>query len=388
MAGIPSFDSFDTEVDGHRIGVFVSGADRLSALLAMIDGARASLRLFFYIFNDDPVGTQVQNALIAARQRGVKVWLLVDGFGTGERPDSLYRPLTDAGVVFARFYPRWGRRYLLRNHQKIVIADEAVVLVGGSNIAAHYYADDPAGASWHDLFVRIEGPAAKRLARYYDGLRRWMLAEPASLRGLVHILSRRSETAGLIRWLFNGPFRRLSPLTRSIKHDIDGATRVDMIQAYFAPSWGMMRKLGKVARRGGQFRLITAARSDNNTTISAARHCYARLLRGGAEIAEYLPQMLHMKLIVADNVVYVGSANFDMRSLFINAEIMVRIEDSALADKMRVLVSAHLPHCHPITREAHQARSSFFARARWLLAYFLVSTVDFTVTRRLTLRRD
>jgi cardiolipin synthase A/B len=388
MDGIPAFDSFEAQLEGHRLGVYVSGAARLSALLSMIDGAQASLRLFFYIFGDDAVSIRVQHALIAARGRGVKVWLLVDGFGTGNRPDSVYQPMVDAGIVFARFHPRWGRRYLLRNHQKIVIADEARALVGGSNVAVDYFTDDQSGASWHDLFLSVEGPSAQRLARYYDGLRRWMLDEPARLRGLVHILARRSEKTGTFRWLFNGPFRRLSPLTRSLKHDIDGATRVDMIQAYFSPSWGMMRKLGRVARRGGQFRLICAARSDNGTTIAAARHCYRRLLRYGSTIFEYTPQKLHMKLIIADNIVYIGSANFDMRSLFINAEIMLRIDDAGFADRMRVFVTAHVPHCDAITRDVHLARSTLFARARWLIGYFMVSTVDFTVTRRLSLRPD
>ncbi len=134
-------------------------------------------------------------------------------------------------------------------------------------------------------------------------------------------------------------------------------------------------------------RLISAARSDNLTTIFAARHCYRRLLRNRIQIYEYLPQMLHMKLIVADDIVYIGSANFDMRSLYINGEIMIRVEDAGFAEKMRGLVSAHIPYCDEITRAEHKARSTWFVRLRWLVAYFIVSTVDFTVTRMISLAR-
>ena len=214
-----------------------------------------------------------------------------------------------------------------------------------------------------------------------------MISPRPRLQGLIHLLSRRSDKSGLLRWLFNGPFRTISPLTRAIREDIGKAKRVDMIQAYFSPNWGTLRRLARVEQRGGEVRLITAARSDNITTVAAARHCYRRLLRNRIEIYEYLPQMLHMKLIVADDAVYIGSANFDMRSLYINGEVMIRVEDSGFAEKMRSLVSAHIPHCDEITREEHKARSSWFARMRWLIAYFVVSTVDFTVTRTISLRR-
>ena len=134
-------------------------------------------------------------------------------------------------------------------------------------------------------------------------------------------------------------------------------------------------------------RLISASRSDNFATVSAARHCYRRLLRNHVTIYEYQPQMLHVKLIVADNAVYIGSANFDMRSLYINGEIMLRIEDSAFAKRVTGLVDAHVPYCDEISRAEHQAHSTWVARLRWLLAYFVVSTVDFTVTRTISLRR-
>lgn len=387
MGQIPYFEPIEAEVDGHKLRLAISGKDRLALLLELIDGAQSTLRLFFYIFGNDGTAARVRAALVAARQRGVKVWLIVDGFGSANWPDQVFQPLIDAGVIFSRFNPRWGRGYLLRNHQKIVVADESRAIVGGSNVLDDYFADDPEGRSWHDLLLNIDGPAATRLAQYYDGLRRWTVSERPTLRMLLHLLSRRSDKSGLLRWLLNGPFSRLSPLTRSLRQDIATANRLDMVQAYFAPNWGMLRRLANVEKRGGEMRLISAARSDNMATVSAARHCYRRLLRNRIRIFEYRPQMLHVKLIVANDAVYIGSANFDMRSLYINGEIMIRIEDAGFADRMRELVSAHTPYCDEICLEEHKAQSTWFARLRWLLAYFVVSTVDFTVTRSISLRR-
>ncbi|WP_219893140.1 phospholipase D-like domain-containing protein [Aquisediminimonas profunda] len=387
MGNIPQFKQIDAEVDGHQLRLAISGQDRLDLLLETIGEAQSTLRLFFYIFGNDWTAVQVRAALIAARERGVKIWLMVDGFGSATWPDDVFKPLVDAGVYFARFNPRWGRRYLLRNHQKIVVADEARALVGGSNVLDPYFIDNPEGSGWHDLLLRIDGPAAARLARYFDGLRRWTASDRPTLRMLLHIMSRRSDKDGALRWLFNGPFSRLSPLTRSLRQDIATAKRLDMIQAYFAPNWGMLRRLANIERRGGKMRLISAARSDNFATVSAARHCYRRMLRNRVRIYEYQPQMLHVKLIVADNAVYIGSANFDMRSLYINGEIMLRIEDGAFAKRVTGLVDAHVPYCDEISRAEHQAQSTWLARLRWLLAYFVVSTVDFTVTRTISLRR-
>lgn len=387
MGQIPCFEPIEAEVDGHGLRLAISGKDRLALLLELIEGAQSTLRIFFYIFGDDGTAAQIRAALVAARRRGVKVWLIVDGFGSANWPDQAFQPLIDAGVIFSRFNPRWGRGYLLRNHQKIVVADESRAIVGGSNVLDDYFADDPEGGSWHDLLLRIDGPAATRLARYFDGLRRWTVSERPTLRMLLHLLSRRSDKSGPLRWLFNGPFSRLSPLTRSLRRDIAASNRLDMVQAYFAPNWGMLRRLADVERRGGEMRLISAARSDNMATVAAARHCYRRLLRSRIRIYEYRPQMLHVKLIVADDTVYIGSANFDMRSLYLNGEVMIRIEDAGFADRMRGLVSAHIPYCDEINREEHKARSTWFARLRWLLAYFVVTTVDFSVTRTIGLRR-
>ncbi len=388
MVRLPNFPQIRAEVAGHTLTVAVTGADRLSAVLRIIETAKSCLRLFFYIFGDDETSNIVREALIDARNRGVEVSLLIDGFGNGDRSDSAYAPLIEAGVVFARFHSAWGRRYLLRNHQKIVVADDQRALVGGSNIVGHYFADDPDGGSWHDLYVSIEGPAARRLALYHEALKSWMLGSRKSLRTLTQILTEHSDTSGPIRWMMGGPFQRLSPLTRAIKRDLHGTRRLDMIQAYFSPNWGMLRRLARTGvRKGGHARVITAARSDNSVTIAAARHCYRRLLRSGVEILEYQPQMLHMKLIVADEIVYIGSANFDMRSLYINAEIMVRIVDKAFADQMRKLIEAHVPYSEAITPQLHKSRSGLFARTKWLLSYFLVSSVDFTVSRGINLRR-
>jgi cardiolipin synthase len=161
-----------------------------------------------------------------------------------------------------------------------------------------------------------------------------------------------------------------------------GARRLDLVAAYFAPNRAMLRRISAIARRDGA-RLITAAKSDNGATVGAARYTYSRLLRSRVQIFEYQPTKLHTKLIVVGDVVHIGSANFDMRSLYLNLEVMLRIEDAGFAAMMRDFVDGEADDSLKITRAAHKKRLTWFNRLIWGLCYFVVATTDYNVTRRL-----
>lgn len=373
-------------VAGNRLVPLFDGPARLEALVALIEGAERSLRLLYYIYAADAAGTRVRDALVAALGRGVSITIILDGFGSSETSDAFLAPLRDAGADLCRFLPSLGRRYLLRNHQKLALADEARAIVGGFNVSDAYFGSDE--AAWRDLGLFVEGPAAARLAGYFDALAAWTRIPRAPIRLLRRALYRWSEPKGLVRWLLGGPARRLSPWVRTIKRDLRSARRLDMIAAYFAPNLAMLRRLERIARRGGTVRILTAAHSDNDTTVAAARHCYRRLLKAGVRIFEYQPARLHTKLFLIDNKVSIGSANFDMRSLYLNMELMLRIRDSAFSRRMSAYFEGELAQSHEITRASHRAASSLLHRLRWGLAYFLVAVVDYGVSRRLNIGAD
>ena len=154
-------------VDGNRLTLLDTGPRRLDALLALIDGARRSLRILYYIYADDESGRRVNAALARAAQRGVTVALIVDGFGSAA-DEAFFAPVEAAGVSVCRFAPRFGRRYLLRNHQKLALADAeelgaARIIIGGFNIEDDYFGT-PAERAWRDLGLLVEGAAAGRIA--------------------------------------------------------------------------------------------------------------------------------------------------------------------------------------------------------------------------------
>lgn len=370
-------------VDGNRLTFLPDGPERLDTLIALIDGAKQSLRLLYYMFLADAAGDHVRAAILAAIERGVDVALLVDGFGSASNPDDYFKQVGDKGGKFCRFHPSYGRRYLLRNHQKLALADaetkDCQVLIGGFNIADDYFA--PAGpTAWRDIGLIVAGPAAARLAPYFDQLMSWSRARKSTMRTLRHLIYSFSETSGKLQWQLGGPTAKLSPWGVSTCRDLVHSRDVEMIAAYFAPTFGMLRRIARVGQRG-RARVVTAARSDNTSTIAAARFTYKRLLRRGVDVFEYIPSKLHTKLVVMDDIVHVGSSNLDIRSLYLNMELMLRVDDPEFAKMMRSYFEGELAHCLAITPKLHRQRATILNRIRWAFSFFLVTSFDYGVTR-------
>jgi cardiolipin synthase len=372
-------------VAGNRLTPVFDGKDRLDALLGLIAGARESLRILYYIWDDDETGRAVRDAVAAAGARGVQVSLLVDGFGAMNASEAFFQPIVETQARFCRFVPRYGRRYLLRNHQKLALADGERALIGGFNISTAYFAAEDEGG-WRDLGLIIEGPQVAELVDYFDDLMEWAEPPDASFRGLRRLLREHSAAAGLLRWLFGGPSRRLNPWARTIKHDMERSRQLDMIICYFAPNPAMLRRIEAIDRRG-RSRIVTPAKSDWFAAMGSARHFHSRLLRRGVEVWEYERTRLHTKLIILDDVVFIGSSNFDMRSLYLNLELMLRIEDAEFAASMRAYFEKELEASRRITLEVHRKRRTWPNRIRWFFHYFVLAVVDYNLARRLNFGR-
>jgi len=374
-------------VDGNRLRMLVNGPERLETLVALIDEAQATLRMLYYIYVDDRAGEAVRAALIRAAERGVRVSLIVDGLGSEHAEQRhFFDPMRAAGVTVCRFVPRWGRRYLLRNHQKLALADgeradTARAIIGGFNVEDGYFGT-PAEQAWRDLGLLIEGDAAHRITGYFDSLSRWAKQPKPPLRSLRRALSSWSEPQGTVRWLFGGPTRRLSPWARAVKRDMDKAQEIGLIAAYFAPNPGMLKRLDRAGMRG-RVRIVLASKNDHGAAIWASRFTYAGLLRKRVEIYEYQPTKLHTKLFLIDDVVYIGSANYDVRSLFLNLEMMLRIDDAGFAAHVRAYFDGEVADSEAITPEIYASRSGWWTRTKQAAAFFVMTVLDYNVTRRL-----
>ncbi len=385
VSTLPSLPGAPFTVADHAIRLLHAPDDRLQAMLILIDSAQQSIALSIYMFHNDTSGSEVRDALVRAAERGVAVDVLIDSFGSAEVADSFFRPIADAGGQYHYFSSRWRLSYVIRNHQKLLIIDDRHALVGGYNITDQYFGRR-GPESWEDLGVTLSGPEVARMGAYLRELIALSADGGMRLLALRRLIRSWHAGSGPIQWLVGGPTNRLSPWALSLKRDLQSAQRADLVAAYFSPSQTILRRIAGVPKRGGVLRLILAGRTDNGATIGAARILYGYLLKRNVQIAEYQPQLLHTKLLVIDDAVYIGSANLDVRSLFINKEVMLRIVDPAFAAHMRAHVNAMDSDSIQQDDEIHRARLGWLSRLRWSMAYLLVNTIDFNIGRRIRFR--
>jgi cardiolipin synthase len=357
-----------------------AGQDVFPAMLAEIEASQSSVRLEVYIFSPDRLGIEFREALVRAALRKVKVQVLVDALGSSRLPADFWRTLTEAGGEAKQFNPLALKRLGIRNHRKLLVCDERVAFVGGFNIAPEYEGDGVV-SGWCDLGVRLTGTLVPELAHAFDGM--FARAELKHKRFLPLYLPGgkkrlRMENQQL---LLSGPGRGWNPIKRSLRIDMAKARDVRIIAAYFLPTWRIRRDLIRIARRGGNVELILPAKSDVLISQLAARSLYRRLLKAGVRIYEYQPQILHAKLVIIDDTVYVGSANLDQRSLNINYELVVRFQQSAWASEARKHFLERREHSREITKEAWRETCSLWQRFKQRWAYFLLVRIDPFIAR-------
>ncbi len=363
------------ETDGHSFRWLINGQRVYAAMLERIACARSELVLEFYICKPGHVAERFRSALVAACRRGVRVRLLLDAFGSDEVAGSFWRELEQAGGELRWFNPLQLLRLSFRNHRKLFVADE-IAIVGGMNLADEYDGDGVLGG-WRDLAIELHGPLVGDLCASFE--RQWALASfsPGAWRRFVRDRPRIDNPGDRAALLLAGPGCRSAELRRALHRDIDGASRIDVHAAYFLPSRRLRVALQDAARRGA-VRVLVPAHGDVALAQLATRHAMRRISSSGLRFFDYLPQMLHSKLLVIDDIVYIGSANLDVRSRLINFELMLRLPSPELAAQARTLFERDLAHTRPSPPPARGQ----WQRWREQAAYLLLARIDPYLARR------
>ena len=293
------------------------GAEAFPAMLAAIAGARREIFLEVYQFSPDGIGEDFLGALSAAARRGVRVTVVVDGFGSAPHASEVAATLEAAGCevrIFGRLLHVLAGR-LRRDHRKILAVDGERAFLGGINIAGEYGSlhPSPDDAFWADLAIELRGEAAA-----------FLQASARRERG-------RSPPGPVRIWLSGlGGSRRLR---RRYLKAFGGARRsLDVAHAYFVPDRRLVRSITAAARRGVEVRVVVAGRPDLAFMRPATRRHYRRLLRAGVRISEWSRSMLHAKAAVVDGRrLLVGSFNLDPLSLANREALAELVEPDAAA---------------------------------------------------------
>ncbi len=358
-----------------------AGREIFPALLEAIHGARVSIRLEMYIYEPGALGTLFLEALVRAQQRGAQVRVLVDALGSINLPATFWDPLRSAGGQARQFNPLRLHRMAIRDHRKCLICDNEVAFIGGFNIAQEYDGDGVT-SGWCDVGLKLEGPIVSELAAAFDEIFARSDFQHKRFLRLRKFSAKKTVLAPDEQLLLSGPGRGRSPIKHALRRDLAAARTVQIIIAYFLPTWRIRRALTRVVWRGGRVQLVLAGKSDVLVAQLAGQSLYRRFLKAGVEIFEYQPQILHTKLIIIDDVVYAGSANLDQRSLNINYELMIRFENRQMAEQARAVFANTLRHSQPITFEVWRKSRSLWQRLKQRWAYFLLVRIDPYIAKR------
>ncbi len=376
LGGVPA-------TDGNRVEVLADadGREMLAALREGILGARSRIAIGTYILANDAVGREVA-ALLARRAReGVEVRLLVDAIGSRRPPWLALRRLRAAGGEVARFNPLLSLRGRgsanWRNHRKIAVFDGATAIVGGHNLGLWYVGDRPRRRRFRDASFRIAGPAASALENIF--LTDWCQATGAAPRELEAAFRDSPPAAGEARAevVDSGPDAPDDPLWHRLRDLIGGArASVDIVTPYFVPDAGMVATLRDRLAAGVRVRIVVPRLSDHPITDFARRATLRELRDLGAEVRLHRRGVLHAKLVVVDGeTAVVGSANFDMRSFFLNYELAVVLRgEAALAPVRRLLadlVAESRAPSEASIRRAHAWHGRLLERAAGWIAPLL-----------------
>jgi cardiolipin synthase A/B len=316
--------------------VLTNGPSFYPAELEAIRNATQSVNIEAYIFQKGKIAEQYVTALTERARAGVRVNLVLDGFGSMGTTKRYLAPLLEAGGK-AGWYngPRWHRLMHMdnRTHREMMIVDGRIGFIGGAGIADQWYSGAKGNPRWRDSAVRIEGEAVCNLQATFA--ENWLAVSGEVLTGDRYFPSIINEHPLVAMVVNSTPTVGGGTRARILFQLLLASAResISITTPYFLPDKSLMSELCRAVEHGLRVRILVPGRkSDHMLTRSTSRAGYGELLKAGAEVYEYQPSMIHAKVLCVDNLwVVVGSTNFDNRSFGINDEVNLAIRDANVA---------------------------------------------------------
>jgi len=342
---------------GNRLTILHDSEETLDAIIADIDLAKRHCHILTYIWMPTSGGERVAEAVMRAARRGVACRVLVDAVGSKKMLRSpLCERMRRAGVELVPALPVSAPRMLLRrldlrNHRKIVCIDGEVAYTGSQNITDKTFrvSRRPWIGPWIDATVRLQGPAAQALEVVF--IRDWALDAPGTpaIENLLPDLGT-TRDGSIVHVVPSGPAEGPSAVHQALVTALHSAREEIVITTpYFVPDEPMATALRSAAIRGVHVTLVVPEKVDSPVVAAASRAWFDDLLEAGVRVWQYEKGLLHSKTITIDrDVAIIGSANFDVRSFFLNFEITLFVYDSDFASLLRLLQMQYLADSHEI----------------------------------------
>lgn len=347
-------------VGGNHVTALQNGDQIFPAMLEAIRGAQRTITFETYIYWSGDIGKRFTEALAERARAGVTVSVTIDWAGSIKMEQALLDRMEDAGVKVKRYRPlHWYNlgRMNNRTHRKLLVVDGHIGFTGGVGIADQWMGQAQDPDHWRDLHFRIEGPVVAQLQAAFND--NWIKSTGTVLNGAEHFPAL-SPAGDMQAHLFiASPAGGSESMHLMYLMSIAAATRtIDLAASYFVPDELMVKALIAARHRGVRVRvLLPGPHIDSETVRIASKREWGPLLLAGVEIHVYQPTMLHVKLLVVDDVmVSVGSTNFDIRSFRLNDEASLNVYHRDFAQQMTGVFEQDLKSATPYTYDMWKNR--------------------------------
>jgi len=325
-------------LDGNYIENLENGNAIFPAMLAAIRRAQRTINFETFIYWSGNIGREFAEALAERARAGVKVHVVLDWLGSKRMDQELLEIMEQAGAQVVRFHrPHWYTiaRMNNRTHRKLLIVDGTVGFTGGVGIADEWLGDAEDSGHWRDSHYKVEGPVVGQIQAAF--LENWLEVTGELLTGSDYFPKCARAGDSRMQFFTSSPNGGDDSMELMYLLSIAAAEQsLDIAAAYFLPDELMCKLLIDARQRGVRVRvLVPGEHIDRDIVRFASRDDWGPLLEAGIEIYEFLPTMLHCKLLVVDRLVTsVGSTNFDPRSMHLNAEANLNVCDAAFASRV------------------------------------------------------
>ena len=347
-------------VSGNHVTALQNGSEIFPAMLLAIREARTSITFETYIYWSGEIGKQFSEALSERARAGVPVNVTIDWVGSIKMEESMLEAMQDAGVKVQRYRPlHWYNLGRLNNrtHRKLLVVDGVIGFTGGVGIADQWTGDGGDPEHWRDTHFRIEGPAVAQFQAAFND--NWIKTTGEVLNGADYFPALQPNGNMDAHLFVASPAGGSESMHLMYLLAIAASTQtIDLAASYFVPDKLLIEALIAARARDVRVRiLLPGPHIDALTVKIASKADWGPLLQAGAEIHVYQPTMLHTKLLIIDNeLVSVGSTNFDVRSIRLNDEASLNIYDRAFAAEMTAVFEADLLDAKPYSLADWESR--------------------------------
>ena len=341
--------------EGNRVTPLINGDRIFEAMLDAIRGASTSITFETFIYWSGEIGMQFARALAERADAGVKTHVLLDWFGSKAMDGEALNLLRASKAQVERYHKpkllRFGRMNH-RTHRKILVIDGRIGFTGGVGIADEWRGDAQDPDHWRDTHYRIDGPCVRELQTSF--MDNWLKSHEAVLHGEDYFPELEHAGDALCQLFSSGPQEGSESVRLMYLLSITAAKRtVRLATAYFVPDDLAVRTLIEARKRGVTIQIIVPGEHiDYSIVRRSSRASWGDLLKAGVEIYEYQPTMFHHKSLVVDEQwVSIGSANFDYRSFRLNDESNLNVMNREVAASEIEQFEQDLSRSRPITHE-------------------------------------